>query len=578
MIYTMAQRPTPRRADWRRAVILGAVMTSVCLSTPSQAQDQNAAFVHGFNSNGASWQLAADRLKKEFKIAPQRPDLQWYAPYASQAADLNNRLANPTLMTMGHSNGGLISRQWNRVYNRNDRIATVGSLHQGAPLAESVLNGNIYVYGGTLAYSISDAVRYTTYWESQGVEWVVGYVALQSLYNIFNFGANFGQVMANNGFALGTGTGVAVPVLYDMSPYRSVILPELNAQANLDHEALTMWARVGIASTMSTAINQQFYALTPGNAGRWSRIRDIAWAGSIAAYEYYQYFISQNHPYYYQLHGGAWRWGVAALNIEDMDAVYCFMNGTLRQYVRFGIYGYIINCDGSDGVVPTASQYYPNGTRQYSVSPGPTHTMEKQDDRVIAQMRATFRDDFRIPARVAGEPMVLVLTPPSQTIVVGQVSTLTASSYDMNNTLLSGRPVSWQSTNPGVASVSGTSTYGSVTGLAPGSTLIIASDQGYADTTSITVTPANPLTSVTVSGPTSGYLYQYVRYTATPNGGVGPYNYYWTLDGVAQPGNTSSFEFEVSLPRHVIRVTVTDSRGMSVSGVKAFAATSGGKL
>ena len=559
----------------QRALIV-ACLAGTMVPTTAHPQDQNAAFIHGFNSNGASWQIAADRLRKSFKIVAQRPDLQWRQPYANQAADLDTRLLNPTPLAMGHSNGGLILREWNRTYGRNDRIASVGSLHQGAPLAESALNGNIYVYGGTLAYNISDAARYYTYWESQGIDWVIGYAVYQSLYNIFNFGANFGNIMANFGFAAGAGTGAAIPVLYDMSPQRSAIISALNAQANLDREAQAMWARVGIQSTMSTPINQQFFTITPGNARLWARLRDIAWYGSIAAYEYYQYYIDYNDPYYYQLHGGAWRWAAAALAIEDMDAVWCFMNGTLRQYTRYGIYGYTIACDGSDGVVPTASQYYPNGTRQYSVYPGPTHMQEKQDDRVIAQMTATFRDDFRVPVRLAGQPMLLVLTPPSMSVVVGQVATLTANSYDMNNTLLSGQPTTWRSTNPGVASVTGESNSGSVTGVAPGTALIIADNQGYADTTAVTVTVANPMTSVTIYGPTSGALHQFLRFSATPNGGVGPYQYYWTLDGIAPPGNTgTSFEIEVTAPRHTVRVRVTDAAGTVITAAKGISLSSG---
>jgi hypothetical protein len=76
------------------------------------------------------------------------------------------------------------------------------------------------------------------------------------------------------------------------------------------------------------------------------------------------------------------------------------------------------------------------------------------------------------------------LSPASNTLDAGGSYTLTASLGDASGQALSGRSVSWASSNPAVASVSGT---GAVTALAAGSATITATVEGKSASATVTV-------------------------------------------------------------------------------------------
>jgi len=89
---------------------------------------------------------------------------------------------------------------------------------------------------------------------------------------------------------------------------------------------------------------------------------------------------------------------------------------------------------------------------------------------------------------------VTVLPNPSSTFV-GFTTTLTATLKDANGNTLTGRTVTWQSSNTTVASVNSS---GVVTGLAPGTSTITATSEGKSGTSTLSVTLA-PVATVTVS-------------------------------------------------------------------------------
>src|SRR5213078_1934746 len=81
----------------------------------------------------------------------------------------------------------------------------------------------------------------------------------------------------------------------------------------------------------------------------------------------------------------------------------------------------------------------------------------------------------------------------------GQSAQLTATPQDANGNALSGRTVTWSSSNTSVAVAD---VNGNVTGIAPGSATITATSEGKSGTASITVTNV-PVASVTVSPPSA---------------------------------------------------------------------------
>ena len=79
----------------------------------------------------------------------------------------------------------------------------------------------------------------------------------------------------------------------------------------------------------------------------------------------------------------------------------------------------------------------------------------------------------------------VTVTPGTASIPVGQTGQLTATPKDASGAALTGRVVTWASSNTAVATVSGS---GLVTGVAVGSTTITATSEGQSGTAAITVT------------------------------------------------------------------------------------------
>jgi uncharacterized protein YjdB len=109
----------------------------------------------------------------------------------------------------------------------------------------------------------------------------------------------------------------------------------------------------------------------------------------------------------------------------------------------------------------------------------------------------------RVTVNVSPRPVGAVVVSPGQvSINVGRTTQLTASPTDGQGNPLTGRPVSFTSSNTGVATVS---SGGLVTGIAPGSATIAATSEGKSGTASVTVTP-EPVVSVSVVPATSSII------------------------------------------------------------------------
>jgi len=97
---------------------------------------------------------------------------------------------------------------------------------------------------------------------------------------------------------------------------------------------------------------------------------------------------------------------------------------------------------------------------------------------------------------VSNVPVATVtVSPASASVTVGQTAQLSATAKDAAGNVLSGRAVTWTSSNSGVVTVSGS---GLVTGVAAGSATITAASEGQSGTASISVANV-PVATVTVS-------------------------------------------------------------------------------
>src|SRR5438309_2140033 len=120
---------------------------------------------------------------------------------------------------------------------------------------------------------------------------------------------------------------------------------------------------------------------------------------------------------------------------------------------------------------------------------------------------------------VTSAPVASVaVSPVSVSEQVGQTVALSATTKDAAGNVLSGRTVTWASSNAAAATVSAS---GVVTGVAAGSATITATSEGQGGTAAITVTPV-PVASVTVA-PASGSVVAglTLQFTATPKDASG---------------------------------------------------------
>jgi hypothetical protein len=97
-------------------------------------------------------------------------------------------------------------------------------------------------------------------------------------------------------------------------------------------------------------------------------------------------------------------------------------------------------------------------------------------------------------------PVASVSVSGPASLTQGQTGQYQATARDAGSNVLTGRPVSWSSSNTSVATVN---SGGTVTAVAPGTASIIATVQGVQGSTSLQVNAPAPVASVTVTGPTS---------------------------------------------------------------------------
>ena len=112
----------------------------------------------------------------------------------------------------------------------------------------------------------------------------------------------------------------------------------------------------------------------------------------------------------------------------------------------------------------------------------------------------------------------LVVSPPATTLAIAAAQQFTASAFDANGGPLTGRPVTWSSSNASVATVS---TLGLVTAVAPGTATITAAVEGKTAAGTVTVSPP-PVVSVQLAPATASLVVSAVQqFTASALGADG---------------------------------------------------------
>ncbi len=368
---------------WTRPLHRTAPVVSILFllsAVPSgYGQDAQTVFVHGLGSGPATWQGAADRLSARLSITSHLADLSWRSTFESQAHELHGEswwLSDPAI-AVGHSNGGLVSRQWSRFRPLNG-IVTLGTPNQGAPLAYNMLSWIGFDFTtGTVITDLLNAFGYNC------CEWSWIFVDVVNATDLLRTWLSI-QPAA---MAATLGIEVGAPVLGEMA---SSSPAHLNSPENLAREAAQIPARVGIS-----VVAHNFYWAGPFRAV-WPEYGDaIAWwmyhARDVLSYYGSYLAVTADPGDTRAMDLVTWLWSAAAW-IEWIDPTWC-------NYVStWGGYG----CTTNDTVVPEWSQVYPGATWYRIPDGGPAHIQEtSQSDDVLYTVLTTY---MSVPPRSSNPP------------------------------------------------------------------------------------------------------------------------------------------------------------------------------
>ncbi|HMC68775.1 MAG TPA: Ig-like domain-containing protein, partial [Mycobacteriales bacterium] len=169
-----------------------------------------------------------------------------------------------------------------------------------------------------------------------------------------------------------------------------------------------------------------------------------------------------------------------------------------------------------------------------------------------------------VPVSVAS----VTVSPATASVQAGQTFQLTATPKDANGSALSGRTVTWTSSNGGVATVSGT---GLVSGVAAGSATITAMSEGQSGSATIAVTapvsPPGTVGDLTVVTTTDSSVT--LRFTEVDGGTGAPASYdirYVAGSAVSWGANTTSVN-KGTCAMPVVGTAVGASRTCTVLGL-----------
>ena len=127
-----------------RRLVLSVAVASVCAaySGVAAAQDVPTVFIHGLASSAGAWRDTATRLEQQLRITAYAANLEWRDWYENQGRTLQSGGAGlpASTIAVGHSNGGLVARQWSTM-RYLDGLVTLGTPNHGAPLVDLARRG-----------------------------------------------------------------------------------------------------------------------------------------------------------------------------------------------------------------------------------------------------------------------------------------------------------------------------------------------------------------------------------------------------------------------------------------------------
>lgn len=321
--------------------------------TGADPNGRNVLFQHGIMSKGKTWGTLPERLSQNLILGCRfRPNLDSNERLANQAgalADSIRQYGRGSLLLVGHSQGGLISRY---VAQHSPElvngVVTLGSPHRGAPIVRT----NKAVI--TAVLSIPAAAAYAGCSSPTGVRCSAGAFLIGSSVELGRRGAD-----------------AAVPAYIDLKP-GSDFQQQLNA-------AYEPFPNAGIQSYPSRIFIEWRlgFDLKGPDQGR-KGVKAAYWTtGATTACAVVSWFVGRGDK--------AAHCATATAAFIGFDLLY---NGLVSGFGK------------SDGVVPGSSQVYPNARRNYPMRSGaPSHTGETQSYETQKALNAVLSDVMGVPVR-----------------------------------------------------------------------------------------------------------------------------------------------------------------------------------
>jgi len=350
------------------------------------AQDHSVVFLHGLRSSPDAWTAEAERLRQRVMIAPHRPALDWRESYIRQTSALS---ANPlfaglpshTTVAVGHSNGGIVAREWSRTRSLSG-IVTLGTPHAGAPLVPRFGEWASFM---SMTSPFIAMVNHA-FSAPSSTSWVVG-----NVHSMLGWAWGYAQSAVVD-VAVAMAIDYRLPVMTDMQP-GSAYLRSLNSSSNLGREASVVPRRAGIVS-----VAHNFYWAGPMRAAVPEAADTIAVAlySTIAGLDFWATWILANssHGDPAAIQQAQALFGLSA-HLASIDPIFCEMVSSVS----------VRECVPNDGVVPHTSQRYPNALNIVigtDGSWGPAHTrLTEQTDDVLYR---TLVEVMQVSARSLATP------------------------------------------------------------------------------------------------------------------------------------------------------------------------------
>jgi pimeloyl-ACP methyl ester carboxylesterase len=365
--------------------IIGLLIVTTIAPASMHADDRPVAFLHGFNSDRGGWLETAERLRVRTAIEVHAPTVNWRAKFGDQVNELRGQPGfaslPPSTIAIGHSNGGLVAREWARRDGLKG-VVTIGTPHRGAPALPNY--GHWVAFNSNASWLSSSILMAFSRWTDWA--WALGYVN-EAIGWVLDF-----SVWSTVFLGATLGLDRALPVASEMHPY-SAYLHDLNSSGNVNHEQSTLDTRVGIVS-----IAHNYFWAGPARVITPDHADGIAAALYGAAYGlmfWGNYILASADITDFDAMDQAMSLIALSGHLQSIDPIYCAVVSSMD----------LSSCVPNDGLVPYTSQEYPYAPNLYigQSNDGPVHTRERENSEDVL---------YYALVNVAGVPLRSTPPPP----------------------------------------------------------------------------------------------------------------------------------------------------------------------